>query len=125
MLGNNGGVYTNAPNSPLPVGQNPISIVTADFNGDGIPDLAVANNSNSNVTVLLGTGNGGFTAAPGSPFAVGNDLRAVVAGDFNGDGIPDLATANFNGNNVTVPSSGRCARAVLPPRAWKSVYCRN
>jgi len=82
-------------------------VAVGDFNGDGIPDLAVANYGGANVTVLLGnatnfTGAFGFTAAVGSPFAVGNGPYSMVVGDLNGDSIPDLAVANFTDGNVSV-----------------------
>ncbi len=102
LLGNGSGGFTAATNSPFAVGTNPPSLVVDDFNGDGVPDLAVANFTDSTVTVLLGDGLGGFVAPTGSPFAVGSDPFSIVAGDFNGDGIPDLATANDGSNNVTV-----------------------
>src|SRR5271169_6406926 len=79
-------------------GANPWSVVSADFNGDGILDLAVANFSDSTVTVLLGNGDGTFTtkSTPG----VGAPPIAAVVGDFNGDGMPDLATANTSALTV-------------------------
>jgi uncharacterized protein (TIGR03437 family) len=103
LLGNGSGGFAPAPNSPFTVGSNPQSVVVGDFNGDAIQDLAIANYSSNNVTVLLGNGSGGFAPAQGSPFAVeaGAPISLVV-GDFNGDGIQDLATANLDGNNVTV-----------------------
>src|SRR5271170_3057346 len=64
------------------------TVLTADFNGDGIPDLVIL--GNDTISVLLGNGDGTFTAAP-SP---SSDLPGAIAvGDFNGDGIPDLAVA--------------------------------
>ena len=80
------------------VGSQPDSIVTADFNGDGIPDLAVANASSSNITILLGNGNGTFTAAASLP--TGSNPSSFVAGDFNRDGIVDLAITLPNANAV-------------------------
>ncbi len=56
----------------------------------------------NSVTVLLGNGLGGFSAAQGSPFMVGSNPASVVVGDFNGDGFADLATANSGTNTVTV-----------------------
>jgi hypothetical protein len=63
------------------------TVLTADFNGDGIPDLVILG---SGISVLLGNGGGTFTAAP-SPSA--DSPGAIAVGDFNGDGIPDLAVA--------------------------------
>src|SRR6202789_2100009 len=78
-----------ADSSLLPVASQNLgnTVLTADFNGDGIPDLVILG---SGISVLLGNGDGTFTAAP-SP---SSDLPGAIAvGDFNGDGIPDLAVA--------------------------------
>ena len=78
----------------------PLSVAVGDFNGDGVEDLAVANHSSNNVSVLLGNGDGSFQAA--LDFGAGSSPRSVAVGDFNGDGRPDLAVANENSNNVSV-----------------------
>ena len=102
LLGDGTGGFTAAPGSPFMAGSAPGSVAVGDFNGDGKPDLAVAHNSSNNVTVLLGNGSGGFTAAPGSPFPAGSGPDSVAVGDFNGDGKPDLAIANYIDSTVTV-----------------------
>jgi uncharacterized protein (TIGR03437 family) len=102
LLGNGAGGFNAAPASPFTVGTNPYSVVVADYNGDGIEDLATANYGSNDVTVLLGDGSGGFRLAQGSPFAAGANPPSVAVGDFNGDDIEDLATANKGSNNVTV-----------------------
>jgi hypothetical protein len=75
-------------------GTNPNCIAVADFNGDGILDLAVTNKSNDTVAVLLGKGDGTFHAAV--TYSVGNGPypACVAAADFNNDGKPDLAVVN-------------------------------
>lgn len=102
FLGVGDGKFTRAAGSPITVGNYPVSIAVADFNGDGIADLAVANFGSNTVTVLRGNGSGGFTQFRGSPVAAGFSPQSVTVGDFNSDGIPDLAVADFTGNNVTV-----------------------
>ncbi len=75
----------------LPSGPIPIPLV-GDFNGDGWPDLAVANYFSNDISVLLGSGDGTFRVARNFP--VGNRPRSIVVGDFNGDGWLDLVVAN-------------------------------
>jgi hypothetical protein len=84
-----------------PTGAQPDSIAVADFNQDGIVDLAVANLAANTVSILLGNGDGTFTAAAASP-QTGSQPLWLVAGDFNRDGKPDLAVANLADNNVTI-----------------------
>src|SRR5262249_45969346 len=72
----------------------PISMAVGDFNGDGIPDLAVANLGrytldNGWVSILLGNGDGTFQGPKNYP--AGIEPSFLVVGDFNGDGIADLA----------------------------------
>lgn len=90
--------------SVLPGGVDPISIVAADFDGNGAIDIAVGNVATSNVTVFLNDGSGTFTEAPGSPFPLGTNAFEfdITAADFNCDGAIDLATSNAGSDNVSV-----------------------
>jgi hypothetical protein len=74
------------------------SVAAADFNGDGLIDLA-ATSLNGFVATFLRQPGGGF-ASEGSITV--NSPRDVVAADFNGDGRPDLAMSNLNNASVTV-----------------------
>lgn len=80
-----------------------MGIATADFNGDGIPDLAVGamNDNVAALSILLGNGDGTFTSVTPNP-VVGDYPYSVVVGDFNGDGIPDLAAGNIINSNVSI-----------------------
>jgi hypothetical protein len=81
-------------------GASPQAVAVGDFNGDGIPDLAVVNTLGNSVSILLGNGDGTFR--PRVDYAVGPTPRSVAVADFNGDGIPDLAVANSGGDSVSV-----------------------
>ncbi len=94
-----------------PVGTNPQAIAVGDFNGDGKPDLAVANFGSNNVSVLINNGDGTFKAAVN--YAVGSSPQALAVGDFNGDGKLDLIVTNLgdpsnhvNGNLSLLKGNG-------------------
>ena len=80
--------------------------MTADFNGDGIPDLAVIDSAdNSTVDILLGNGDGTFTVEATSPSISGIPLN-FATGDFNGDGKTDLAVAENDGTIAILLGNG-------------------
>ena len=82
------------PAPDVPVGAGPRGMAIADFNGDGIPDLAVTNAfpGSTRVSIRLGTGDGGFLNAP--DVVAGSGPLGIVARDVNGDGHADLVVAN-------------------------------
>ena len=104
LLGNGDGTFTPTSTNPL-TGVDPDSIAAADFNEDGILDLAVANAYSNTLSILLGNGDGTFTPTAVSP-VTGSQPSSVAVGDFNGDGVPDLAVSNVGtgagGSTVTV-----------------------
>ena len=63
---------------------------SADFNGDGIPDIVTTNLDDGTVSILLGDGKGSFRNAPGSPFPAGGKPWQVAVDDVDGDGNADL-----------------------------------
>lgn len=88
--------FTEAPGSPLAVGNSPVAIASADLNSDGVLDLAVVNQADNSVTIALGSTNldGTFTAAQGSPLQTGSSPAGIAIADFTSDGVPDLAITN-------------------------------
>jgi hypothetical protein len=87
------------------------------MNADGISDVIVALSGKDQVQVFLNDGLGNLTAQ--APIAVGKQPEGVAAKDLNGDGKPDIVTANFADNTLSVllsiPSGG-----FLPAYAIKS-----
>jgi VCBS repeat protein len=85
---------------PYTTGAAPYVAYTADFNRDGLPDLATNNGDAGTFSVFLRQPGGGFAQEAGSPFPSATSNGAV--GDFNGDGYPDFASAGFVGEGVAV-----------------------
>lgn len=82
---------------------NAQAVVVADFNGDGILDLAAPNQYGTSpmpVSVFLGNSDGTFQAQ--TLFSSGTCPVAIAAADFNGDGKIDLVIADFEGTSVSV-----------------------
>jgi len=86
------------------VGTSPVSLLVADFNNDGKPDVAVLNQGSSgtagSVSILIGNGDGTLKAATSANVGVGP--VSMTSRDFNGEGRADLAVVNATDNTVTI-----------------------
>jgi hypothetical protein len=101
LLGNGNGTFQ--PAKHYASGLTPTALAVADLNEDGVPDLVITNNTpTATVSVLLGNGDGSFQAPVPYTIGAGAGPQAVAVGDVNDDGIPDLATANWYKNTVSV-----------------------
>lgn len=83
------------------VGNTPVSIVSGDFDGDGVLDLAVLNQGDQTVQLLSGAGDGSFTSKA-SYTVTGSTPYAIAGGDFNGDGKLDLSVADAGTSAITL-----------------------
>jgi len=89
-----------------PAGQNPLSVVAGDFNGDGKHDVAAVYTGPPNysqpggISLMLGNGDG--TLQPAVNYPAGLGTVAATAWDFNGDGKADLAVVNYQDSTVTI-----------------------
>ena len=101
-LGTGTGSFGSVANFGLNGATNPNTILAGDFDRDGFVDVLTANQSTNNLSFLRGNGNGTFATALNTGLGGGTSPYSVVVGDFNGDGLFDVATANNGTNNVTV-----------------------
>jgi len=100
--GSGDGLFAPAATPTITVGATPVAGVAGDWNGDGQQDLAIVNSGAGNVSILLGNGDGTFTPATTPTVTVGSSPMAIAAGDFDRDGILDLAVANSGSGNVSI-----------------------
>ena len=91
---------TFGPAQNYPVGIQPYGVAVGDFNRDGKLDLVVTNVGSSNVSVLLGRGDGTF--GPARSYKVGLNPQSVALGDFNGDHKLDVVVGNAGSNTVSI-----------------------
>lgn len=105
LLGNGDGTFRSASTYTLSTGlPAAMSVVSADLNRDGFPDLLVADttvNGNGLVVVLLNDGNGTFPSQVMYQSG-GSSASSVIVEDVNGDGNLDVVVTNkYYGGNVT------------------------
>ena len=112
LVGDGSGEF--APAQSLTAGVGPVMVATGDVDGDGRADLVSLDHTGQSVSVLTGAGNGQFAAAQTYPICPDrSDLLAnpwpwgLALADVDGDGSPDIVTANTQNDTVSVlPNDG-------------------
>ena len=99
LLGNGDGTFQAT--IAYPYGSGSGFVATGDFNQDGKLDLVISAYPSTETTLLLGNGDGTFQEP--IPYLIANEIASqFTVGDFNGDGVPDLAAPDANTNTVGV-----------------------
>lgn len=111
------------PAALTPLLKGPLDIVAGDLNGDGKPDLAVADSSVATISVLLGNGDGTFAAATPVALPAGCGVAYLAIGPFASAGGADLLAVCALGNIIVLPNSGKGTfgpgiATSLPNGAW-------
>jgi hypothetical protein len=123
LLGNGDGTFQPLQNYPS-TGQGTVRLAVGDFNGDHHADVVAINNRTSDISVLLGNGDGSLGSGTGYLL----DLVPIwaVVGDFNRDHAQDLAVANEFATEVTILINGGGTQVALsstpnPSKAHQAV----
>ncbi len=77
-------------------------IAMADFNGDGHLDILACSSGDDGIQMLLGDGSGRWRHEASTGLATKEDCHEIALGDFNGDGVVDVAATMLEGPMVWV-----------------------
>jgi gliding motility-associated-like protein len=114
-LGDGLGGFSSPSTPEIAVGVQPTRLAIGDFNLDGNLDFAASNSVDNNVSIRLGDGAGGFTSPAIPEIVLGTAPEGLIIADFDGDGNPDLAGANFSDDNVSIRLGDGSASFTSPP----------
>ncbi|UCD39183.1 MAG: VCBS repeat-containing protein [Fidelibacterota bacterium] len=112
-----------SPGPTLPTGVYPFAIESGDLNGDGYPDLVVANSGDNTISIFVNDQEDGIMNSGALP--VGANPQGIALGDIDADGDMDIAVANNSANSIslwlndgdTAFSDGGILSTELGPRA--------
>jgi hypothetical protein len=104
-IDSNGDLHFTEPNSsPLGVGASPVAITAGDLDTDGLPDLAVVNQGDNTISIILSSANADatFVAAAGSPLPTATTPSGIVIANFTGGNVPSLAVSNQGQSTLAI-----------------------
>ena len=104
-IDSNGNLHFTEPNSsPLGVGTSPVAIAAGDLDTDGVPDLAVVNQGDNTISIILSSANADatFVAAAGSPLPTATTPTGIVIANFTGGNVPSLAVSNQGQSTLAI-----------------------
>lgn len=103
LFANDGtGVFEKMTIDPDPLGLGESGLAAVDANNDGLMDLFLGNYESQEIALLLGDGKGGFTLIDKIKLTGEDRPWMIAVADFNHDGFADVASANSNGNTLTI-----------------------
>jgi Flp pilus assembly secretin CpaC len=119
LLGQGDGTFV-AAGAATTVGNGPVAMASGDFDASGSLDLAVVNQTDASLTILLNHGDATFAQGPNSPLAIGSGTSptGIAVADFDGNGTPDAVISNSGTNTFSVFLNGGLglfAKAIEPP----------
>jgi Flp pilus assembly secretin CpaC len=119
LLGQGDGTFV-AAGAATTVGNGPVAMASGDFDASGSLDLAVVNQTDASLTILLNHGDATFAAGPNSPLTIGSGTSptGIAVADFDRSGTPDVVISNSGTNTFSVFLNGGLgvfARAIEPP----------
>lgn len=121
-LGNGDGTFSTTASSFLNIYGDSLHVVVGDFNGDGNLDVAVPSRGSARILIFNGRGDGTFSSSASYSIVTPNQPWNIIATDFDGDGILDLAWGGSGYNNIGVAWGDGTGKFSVPATFATTAY---